>query len=180
MNKYQLLNFRGTRPFLSLNGQLLGEPGKVKDLGVYIVDTLNLSTHNEHRMEKANIVFYCLRRNVASNVKFSVRLGLYKSVILPVLLYGLNCGYQCRTHQRKLENCQRRVQKWVCGPNRGDYKAQLSLLNVLLLTLFIQLNDLLLFSKLHKNIEEHKLNLPIPSWKNRGQETPKLKKTRTA
>ena len=34
----------------------------------------------EHQIEKANEVFYCLRRNVAFNVKFSVKLGLYKSV----------------------------------------------------------------------------------------------------
>ena len=104
VNNCHLLNFRGTRACLSLNRQPLGEPGKVKDLGVYIEDTPNWSTHIEHRIEKANKVFYFLRRNVVFNVKFSVKLRLYKSVILPVLLYGLNCAYQSRTDQRKLEN----------------------------------------------------------------------------
>ena len=97
-------------------------PGKVKDLWVYIADTLNWSTHIEHQIEKANKVFYCLRRNVAFNVNFSVKLGQYKSVIQPVLLYGLNCAYQSRTGQRKSKNFQSRVKKWVCGPHRGDYK----------------------------------------------------------
>ena len=145
VNKCHLLNFRRTHACLSLNGQPLGEPRKVKDLGVYIADTLIWSTHIEHRIQKANKVFYCLR-NVAFNVKFSVKLGLYESVILPILLYGMNCAYQSRTDQRKLENLQRRVLKWVCRPHRGDYKAQLRLLNVLHLPLFIQLNDLLLLS----------------------------------
>ena len=179
VNKCHLLNFRGTHACLSLNRQPLGEPGKMKDLGVYIADTLNWSTHIEHRTEKANKVFYCLRRNVAFNVKFSVKLGLYKSVMLPVLLYGMNGAYQFRTDQRKFENLQRRVLKWVCGAHRGNYKAQLRLLNVLPLPLFIQLNDLLLPSKLYKDIEEHKINLPIESWNNRGQVTLKLNKTQT-
>ena len=90
----------------------------------------------------------------------------------------MNCAYQSRTDQRKLENFQRRVQKWVCAPHRGDYKDQLRLLNVLPLPLFIQLNDLLL-SKLYQDINEHKINLSIQSWKNRGQVTLKLNKTRT-
>ena len=123
----------------------------------------------EHRIEKANKVFYCLRSNVAFNVKFSVNLGLYKSVILPVLLYVLNCAYQSRTDQRKLENFERRVLKWVRGPHRGDYKPQLRLLNVLPLPLFFQLNDLLLPSNLYQDIEEQKSNLPIQSWNAEGK-----------
>ena len=132
-----------------------------------------------HRIEKANKVFYCLRSNVAFNVKFSVNIGLYKSVILPILLYVLNCAYQSRTDQRKLENFQRRVLKWVRGPHRGDYKAQLRLLNVLPLHLFFQLNDLLLLSRFYQDIEDQKSNLPIHSWNNRGQVTLKLNKTQT-
>ena len=108
-------------------------------LRVYIADTINWSTHIELRIEKANEVFYRSKRNVAFNVKFSVKFGIFKSAILPVLLYGLNCAYQSRTDQRKLENYQRRVLKWVCGPHRGDYRAQLRQLNVLPLPLFIQL-----------------------------------------
>ena len=129
-----------------------------------------------HRIEKANKVFYCLSSNVAFSVKFSVNLGLYKSVILPVLLYVLNCAYQSRTDQR---NFQRRVLKWVRGPHRGDYKAQLRLLNVLPLHLFFQLNDLLLLSKLYQDIEDQKSNLSIHSWNNRGQVTLKLNKTQS-
>ena len=59
-----------------------GAPGKVKNPGVYIADTLNWSKHIDHRIDKTNKVFYCLRRNVAFKVKFSVKLGLEKSVIL--------------------------------------------------------------------------------------------------
>ena len=179
VNKCNLLQFRGTRACLSLKGQPLVEPGKVKHLGVYIADKLNWSTHIGHRIEKANKVFCCLRRNFALNVQFSIKLGLYKWVILPVLLYGLNCAYQSRTDQRKLNNFQRRVLKWVSRPHRGDCKADLRLLNVLSLTLFIQLNDLLLLSKLYMDIEEHKNNLPNQPWNNRGQVTLKLNKTQT-
>ena len=53
VNKCLLLIFRGTCACLSLIGQLLGEPGKVKDLGVYIADTLSWSTRIEHRIEKS-------------------------------------------------------------------------------------------------------------------------------
>ena len=60
-----------------------------------------------------------------------------------------------------------------------QWTTKLGLLNVLPLLLFIQLNDLLLLSKLYKDIEEHKINLPIQSWNNRGQVKIKLNKTQT-
>ena len=126
---------------------------EVKNLGVYIADTLNWSTHIEHRIEKAKKVINCLRKNVAISIKFSVKFVLYKSAILPIFLYGLNCSYQSRTDQRKPENRQRRVLKLVCGPHRGDYNAHLKLLNVLPLPHFIQLDDLLFLSKLYKHID---------------------------
>ena len=137
VNKCHLLNFRGRCTRLSLNGQTLRELVKLNGLGVYIPDTLNWSTHIEHLIQKANKVFCCLRRNFAFIINLSMKPGLYKSVILPVLLNGLNCAYQSRTDQRKLENYQSRFVKLVCGPHRCDYKALLRLLNVLPLLLFI-------------------------------------------
>ena len=66
----------------------------------------------------------------------------------------------------------------MCGTHSDDYKAQLRL-KPLPLILFIQLNDLLLLSKLYKNVEKNKINLLIRLWNNRGQVTPKINKTQT-
>ena len=66
----------------------------------------------------------------------------------------------------------------MCGAHSGDYKAQLRL-KLLPLILFIQLNDLLLLSKLYKNVEKNKINLPIRSWNNRSQVTLKIDKPQT-
>ena len=56
---------------------------------LHIKDDLSWSKNIEERLRKANKVLYLLRRNVAVQVKPLIKLGLNKSLILPVLLSRL-------------------------------------------------------------------------------------------
>ncbi|XP_075248432.1 uncharacterized protein LOC142341389 [Convolutriloba macropyga] len=67
------------------------ENAKFLILGIHIKDDLSWSKHIEERLRNANKVLYILRRNVSVQVKPLMKLGLYKSLILPVLLYGFTC-----------------------------------------------------------------------------------------
>ena len=70
---------------------------RVKDLGVMICGNLNWSCHIENRLIRANKVLFSLIRNVAEEVKPFTNFGLYKSLVLPVLMNGLNCAQVRRT-----------------------------------------------------------------------------------
>ena len=52
---------------------------------------LTQKIHLKERMKKANQVFSSLKRSVAFKVNMRIKLGFYKSMILPVLIYGSSC-----------------------------------------------------------------------------------------
>ena len=83
----------------------------IKDLGIHLTWT----THIDSRMSKANKTFYCIRRNLEIKVKMRLKLGLYKSLKLPVLTYGLIICNISRSDLGRLERFQIKVLKWITG-----------------------------------------------------------------
>ena len=151
----------------------------LKDLGIHIKEDLSWSKHTEERVRKANKVLYLLRRNVAVQVKPLIKLGLYKSLILPVLLYGFTCINPSRSELQNLERFQKKAVKWIRGNKGVDYISQLRRLNILPLPMFLQVNDLLLLAKV-MNESSHCIELPdLTSANGRTKEVFRLQKTRT-
>ena len=96
------INFRGVDINLSLNGNRVPQPKFIKDLGIHMLGDLSWSTHLTERFKKSNKLLCSLRRNVAYNVNTFVKLGLYKSILLPVLTYGCHCANFLRKDLQKL------------------------------------------------------------------------------
>ena len=112
-------------------------------------------------------------------VQTLVKLGLYKSLILPVLLYGFACVFASRADLHLLENFQKKVVGWITGNKTMSYRSQLKILNILPLPMFLQLNDVLLLSKITNEETGTSFSLPErPEIRGRS-ETFKLRKTRT-
>ena len=97
------INVRGVDINLFLNGNRVPQPKSIKDLGNHMLGDLSWSTHLTERLKKANKLLYSLRRNVAYNLNTSVKLGLYKSILLPVLTYGCHCANFLRKDLQKLD-----------------------------------------------------------------------------
>ena len=119
-----------------------------------------------------------MRRNVAYAVKPLIKLGLYKSLVLPVLLYGINCSTPSKPDLGNLEKLQRKTVRWITG-RYEPYENQRRLLNTLLLPMNMQMNDLLTLSKL---TQEGRDGIEIPEInKVRGRSTElyTLRKTTT-
>ena len=80
-----------------------------------------------------------------------IKLGLYKSMILPVLMYGSSC---CNLNRgdimRNLERFQRKVVSWITNSKTLSYIEHLRLSNLLPLPMYQQLKDPLLLSSLHQ------------------------------
>ena len=149
VDKFATLNIRGPEKDFELLSQNLNSLQAVKDLGINVSKKLTWSAHINARHNKANRVLYLIRRNVTYAVKPFIKLGLYKSLVLPVLLYGINCTTPSKSGLVNLEKLQRKAVRWITGGNE-PYENQLRLLNILPLPMYIQMNDLLTLSKLTK------------------------------
>ena len=184
IEKCGMLTLKGSDGNLSLYKQKLEKVNVIKDLGVFIKNDLSWTCHINERLKKSNKVLYLLRRNIAYSVNTFVKLGLYKSIVLPILLYGFHCVKVSRTDLLTLEQFQRKVVKWICGDSTRSYVEKLRLLNLLPLPIFLQLNDLLFLSKICQD-EDNELksilphNLSKAENSTRRKEIFSLKKTRT-
>ena len=102
---------------------------------------------------------FSLRRNIAYNVKPKTKLSPYKSLVLPIVTYGLFCAKQSKITMNALERLQKKAVKWIMGNKQTCYANSLRLLNLLPLPMFGQMNDLLLFSSLTRGNLANILNL---------------------
>ena len=123
-------------------------------------------------------VLYLLRRNVAVQVKPLIKIGLYKSLILLVLLYGFTCINPSRSELKNLERFQKKAVKWITGTKGVNYISQLWLLNILPLLMLLQVNNLLLLAKvMHESLHCIELS-DLTSANGRTKEVFRLQKTR--
>ena len=126
-DKCAQITFPGKKQNFDIVGEDLANADAAKDLGIHIKDYLSWSKHIEERLRKANKVQYLLRRNVAVQVKALIKLGLYKSLILPVLLYGFTCINPSRSELQNLECFHKEAMKWITGNKGVNYISQLRL-----------------------------------------------------
>ena len=176
LDKCAQIIFRGKKQNFDIVGEDLANADTVKDLWIHIKDDLSWSKHIEERLRKANKVLYHLRRNVAVEVKPLIKLGLYKSLILPVLLNGFTCTNLSRSELQIFERFQKKAVKWIRGNKGMNYISQLWLFNILPLPMFLQVNNLLLLAKfMHES--SHCFELPdLTSANRRTKEVFRLQK----
>ena len=86
-----------------------------------------------------------VKRN-SPNLSLITKLNIYKSMIIPVLLFGSSCWYANKESLRALERVQEKALNWING--RKSYPIYCVECNLLPLSLYMQLLDLLLLSKL--------------------------------
>ena len=109
IDKCAYLKFRGRDQQYKLMGNALAKTSNVKDLGIHVAADISRKQHIEEKMTKTNKVLCMLKRNIAIKVNTFVReLGLYKSLILPVLLYGFTGLTAGRNELQILEKFQKR------------------------------------------------------------------------
>ena len=153
------INFRGSDRSFNILDRKLDHSKAAEDLCIQVSDNLAWEIQIEERLRKATKVIYFPRRNVAVKVQTLIKLGLYKSLILPVLLYGFACVFASRADLYLLENFQK-VVRWITGNEVMSYRSQLKILNILPLPTFLQLNDMLLVSKITHEEMGTSISLP--------------------
>ena len=146
------IDFRGTNCRNKVGNISFEDTEEVKDLGIFVKKDLNWSAQASRRLKKVYNVLFSLRRNIAYNVKPNTKLSLYKSLILPIVTYGLFCAQQSKATMNALERLQKKAVKWIIGNKQTCYASSLRLLNILPLPMFGQMNDLLFSSLTRGNL----------------------------
>ena len=132
-----------------------------RDLGVLISDTLSWSDHIHCITSKAYKMLGLVRRSFSNKLPVSVKKSLYLSLVRSHLMY---CSVIWRPHLCKdiilLEKIQRRASKFLLNDYSSDYKTRLMSLNLLPLSMVMELNDIIFFLKsLHALLRLH-----LTSW----------------
>ena len=116
-----------------------------KDLGLHVTADLKWNVHIQETTCKAFSALCFLKRNTVEGLK------LVKSMVLPILLYGSTVWYASKTNLRKLQQTQWKAVKWVLANGEPNYNVALKKLNLLPLSLYLELNDILLLSNIISN-----------------------------
>ena len=127
------------------NGVEIRKTNVQKDLGLMISSDLKWDEHIKAAANKALKVFFMIKRN-SPFLPTQTKIKLHKSMILPTLIYGSNCWSTNVANMKVLENVQKKVLRWITSCS--DYETNLKNCNLLPLSLYLQMQDLLFMSKI--------------------------------
>ena len=123
-----------------------------KDVGVIISSNLSFTAHLNRILSKAYNSLGMIRRAIPSNCSTALKRTLYLTLVRSQVTY---CSQVWRPYHirdtKALERLQRRATKYVLNNYQLDYKSRLISLNLLPLTLWMELQDILFFLELLKN-----------------------------
>ena len=125
----------------------------VNDLGIVFTNKLKWDSHISQRLMKAQQKFFFLKGKVPFSTNTRVKVSLYKSKILSVLLYGSNVWFSNWPNCRKIEKMQRRALKWPLNKKfftDSDFNQILIYHNLMPISFRLVRNDFLLLNKIYK------------------------------
>ena len=129
--KCKVLNFGShdeSAQFL-LGAEYLPFVNQIEDLGFIVSSSLSWKPHVESKLLKCNRIFGFLKRSIPISVSSSRKLLLYKSLIVPILLYGAPAWTPSLTILHQLELFQYKVFRWIT--NCSSYVSGLQSLKML-------------------------------------------------
>ena len=96
-----------------LNGVELKETTSLKYLGVYLSN--DAKAHVNERIKATRRSFYALKSAsvFAAGADIESMMYIFNTAVRPVLTYGLQCGYQCKTSMDEAEKTQCKLLKSV-------------------------------------------------------------------
>ena len=95
-----------------------------KDLEFYLTSDIKWDLNIKKSANKALGVLFMLKRSLP-RLTPSVKLNLYKSMALSILLYGTVCWFANVTNTETLENVKKKSLKWINKTSNNNYKEQL-------------------------------------------------------
>lgn len=148
------MTFGSAQPSFSytMNGTVVPSADLYKDVGVILTSNLSFSLHINNILSKAYRSLGLVRRAVPSSSNVSLKRSLYLTLVRSQVSY---CCQVWRPHLiqdiKALEKLQRRASKYIINNYHMDYKSRLTVIKILPLSLWMELQDVLFFLALLKN-----------------------------
>ena len=148
VEKCSHISISNTKHHFSFSVTLIERVHIQKDLGVYKTRDLKCDIDIKKSASKALGALFMLKRSSPRPTPSAkLKLNLYKSMVLPVLLYGSVCWVANVTNTKELESVQKKSLKWINNTSNNNFKELLYFSRILPLSLYLQLQDLLFLSK---------------------------------
>ena len=129
-----------------INGLPISLNSQQKDLGITISSDLSWSHHISKIVSNAYKVLCLLRRTFCSSNNISTKKRLYISLVRSQLLYGSQIWRPTQLKDIKpIESVQRRATKFILNDYTSDYRSRLIKLQILPLSMLLELNDICFF-----------------------------------
>ena len=150
LTKSKLLCIKGSAQ-ISLPNYTFEATQSIKDLGLFVTDSLNWTLHAKKRTEKALNAFFLLKRNLGKT-NFSIRKSAYVCYVVPIVSYGAALWKPSNGDLTLLESVQRKARSWIFQTSNSvlSYKEKLQKINILPLSLYQELHVVLLFAKMYR------------------------------
>ena len=145
-DKCKHLSFTSRGDEFYFNGMLIDETDWQRDLGLLISNDLKWDSHLKYAAQNALKVFFMIKRSSPS-LPIATKIKLYKSMILRTFIHSSNCWSISNVKNMKVvENVQKKILEWVT--NCSDYEWNLRKCNLLPLSLYLQIQDVLFMAKI--------------------------------
>lgn len=110
-------------PLIKINNETIENVKSFKYLGSFISDNGNLTPEIQNRIRNSSAAIAKLNERVFKNndISMEVKLRVYKSIILPTLLYGCESWVLYRSQIKEIESYQQRILRNIMKINWFDY-----------------------------------------------------------
>ena len=141
-------------PDYNLNHQQITITSTQKDLGIIISNNLKWTPHISNIVSKANQMLGFLRRNCTNLTDIKCRRLLYLTLVRAHLCYGSEIWAPQSTSRDllRIESVQRRSTKYVLQDYHSSYTDRLKLLNLLPISYWYEIKDIISFYKMKSGI----------------------------
>ena len=97
------------------------EVAEFKYLGALITNRNEIQKEIKHRLNSGNACYYALQRLLSSRLlSKNIKLKIYKTVILPVILYGCETWTLTLREEKRLRVFENKVLRKIFGPKRDE------------------------------------------------------------
>ena len=98
-----------------MEGRKLNRKGLVRDVGLFIDESLNWNEHVKVRVGKAAKSLFLLRKSTMPIICTQTKAHLYRSIITTSLLFASECWELKNMSFKIFEIFNKKVLKWICG-----------------------------------------------------------------
>ena len=134
---------------------------QIEDLGFIVSSTLSWKAHLDSKHLKCNRIFNFLKRNFPFSVSSHRKLLLYRSLILPILLYGAPVWSPSLTMLHQFERLQYKLLRWII--RCSSYVSGLESLQLLPVCYSLIRGDIVLLWKLYNGAVDVQCNFQFTS-----------------